>query len=758
MKMMTQPTFSSPRRGGALTMVLMVTFVVAIIGGSILRFGITEMRVNDSFHTRVEAQNVAESLLDYGIAQLQRRWSQNRNFSYRDFVLNPLDIPDSVYDLFADGNIEVGDLELMARAIPLDFDEFSADELVTGVMVYFDPDDALHQKDPLAGKMVMVREVEVLARATVRTRVGERPVTAFVRQTFEVRDMNFLNHVMFFNMELALHPGADMVVDGPIHTNSHGAFQASQNLWLKGRVTAAGNIYHGRTQSDGIGNQFGHVFFKNADNQDVSMRLGGTNTNPQSWMQYNHSNYIDGFFQRWQGNVMGGDHGAPLLNPPGILEYVPENLETPEIERRNSAYALLEPQIADHDPAFKGDVVRQQQFSYQAGLIVRVADNPVPPPPADADPADIEAYQPYVVNFFKYVRDSDGNALRGADGRPIEYEVEVDNVDALVALRVYEEDADGRPVQGMFDYRQERSFNLVEINVGVLREAIHQERTDIFRPGAGPNYFNPGQDWNGVVYVETPFDTAPAADRPDRIVTARGDLAVRLHNAERIPDPFPDSGIRGMTLATNAPMYILGHYNADGDPATGSSVELDNADEAPAALAADAITVLSNNWDDSMAKEKLSPDNSSGWPPLTGIRDAAAFTETSAAMITGLAAVDGHKYSMTGGAHNFMRYLENHWGRTHRFRGSLVSLFDSEISDIPLYHYSNRGHARSINAHYLAPNRDYGFNRSFQNGVFPPGIPLTRSFARTNFQFLSEEEYNARKTVFSELDKISGSL
>ena len=65
-------------------------------------------------------------------------------------------------------------------------------------------------------------------------------------------------------------------------------------------------------------------------------------------------------------------------------------------------------------------------------------------------------------------------------------------------------------------------------------------------------------------------------------------------DAREIPEPANPSQ-EGFTLTTNAPMSPLAPLTPM-DPHTDDAYVTDDADELPAALMADTITVLSDNW------------------------------------------------------------------------------------------------------------------------------------------------------------------
>ncbi len=302
----------------------------------------------------------------------------------------------------------------------------------------------------------------------------------------------------------------------------------------------------------------------------------------------------------------------------------------------------------------------------------------------------------------------------------------------------------GDPMTSMFDHRRGTGVDLVEINIGKFKEHIEDNgMRGILSAGNASvpreERYVPNEDFNGVLYVQMPTatDSIPGhgdyQPRPDGIVkSARQsprdpdvELGVILTNASRIPDPdYNKASGRdpGFTLATNTPLYVKGHFNADGKSGTGSNTEADGADvwnpNPPAALVADAIMPLSTGFGFRATRERSA--------------DASGFTEFNAAMIQGLRPTNKNgDGSSSGGNHNFPRFLEYWGGVEFRYRGSMVALFESEIA--------TQG---TDTAYYHPPIRNWGFYELFQNGVYPPGTPNVRSFKKMNFRFITKAEYD----------------
>lgn len=259
----------------------------------------------------------------------------------------------------------------------------------------------------------------------------------------------------------------------------------------------------------------------------------------------------------------------------------------------------------------------------------------------------------------------------------------------------------------MYDARRTRSIHVADLDVGFLKQLI--ENPDPNDPNGHIQGFDPDRDWNGIVYLEA---------------KNLANTGVRLVNGSQVPNHGTDAGF---TFATNNALYVLGHYNADGDPQTGGARDPDNSAEPPAALIGDAVTFLSDNWDDSQGNINLNQRNS------------PSYTEIAAAILTGIAPTDNNRYS--GGVENLPRLLENWSGQTLTIRGSMVVLFESEVAKEP---WSFGGKI------YRAPNRDWGFNLLFSKGIYPPGTPNTRTFRRTYFREISRVRYDTEYAKLQE--------
>ena len=704
--------YRSKKKGSILVMAMIFGLLIVSSAGVLLYYGLAEKHINHRHFLRLEGQAAAEAAVEYGFADLQNRWLYETNFQKDALINKPLTLPISATTFFKGSNIKEGSMTVTGGLVS------------EGRWVYINPKDPANLLDPQKQKRVYTRDVEVYGTATVLPMTGERnqiPIDVYCAQILEVRDAPLFGHAIFYNMDLEFHPGPTMDIYGPVHSNQNIYVQSAGNLNFHSNLMAAGDIWHRyKPKNAKSTGHLGPVKIKDVDGNWKEMYKGSGDKTVDS-------NYYDSTLgedwkreaeDRWQGVVGTVAHEVPNLRAMSIKDFVPDNPDTTGVnELENHAYALIEPQLSRVNPDFKGLGVQKEQFSYKAGLMLRVSPDSTQPSGYDYD-------------FYTYQKTQPGNpnSTRSAtsDGKPIEILLDKSNLPAnLITVSKYTEGTDGAPISGMYDRRQSQGMDVVELDVGLLRKTVDSSDSTFDSTAWNDTYHvKPGAsfDWNGIMYVEVPT-VAGASGRTDKVKKAKSGIAVRLKNGSEIPSP-PGSPDAGFTLATNAPLYVLGNYNADGNSATGSATAADDSGEKPAALVADAITILSNSWETNNYDAK----SKSG-----SISDRNAnFTEVSAAFLTGQSETVPGAGKYSGGVHNFPRFLENWGGVEFRYRGSLVSLFQSEV---------NWAHMTDGQNWYSPPRRNWGFSALFEKGEFPPGTPMVRDFRRKHFRFINAEEF-----------------
>jgi hypothetical protein len=179
--------------------------------------------------------------------------------------------------------------------------------------------------------------------------------------------------------------------------------------------------------------------------------------------------------------------------------------------------------------------------------------------------------------------------------------------------------------------------------------------------------------------------------------------------------PTPVNPGCGLTIASENPVYIQGDYNNPGNTTNFANTDV------PASVAADAVTLLSDSWNDV---------NSFNSPYDPGSRPGTQ-TTYRVAVIAGKGipflqtAGSGQDYGTDGGLHNFLRYLEG-WNASLYYQGSLVSFY---------YTRQAVGIYKCCNTVYGPPNRQYSFDPTFANGPqwLPSRTPTLRSINTIGF-------------------------
>jgi hypothetical protein len=711
---------NSRKRGSTLFLVVIIAAALSIGAYSVLDLVNTEFRLNKRAAIYNEARQAAESLIQSSIVDLKGRLENETAFPIDALSpsKNPLYISSEFVGVYSD-SVNLSYLVIPSKTKYTSESEFNTQptEIIGGQVPpgewrYIDPRIPGNQFDELAGTRVYERNIEIISKATVtREQVGT--AVAYARQYLQVRDAPLFAYAIFYNLPMEIAPGPQMEVFGNVHSNLDSWFQASSSLDIHSKVTIAGDMNHGRHPDSGKSNSGGAVKIANSSGTLVSLQ------DSDGWMTSGAEDFYDRSNQAYGGNLQTADHGVLPQNPVGVNDYIEDtNSSTSAKESFNSAYTLIQPPLSEADlqiPDASADPegyaealvlneVEKQKYSYKAGLTIKVDNSGN-------------------LSFVSYQRAADGTLTYDGAGNPITELLTPNPTQPIATYHPFTEQS-GTITSGLHDKRQAEDLNTIEIDVEALKDLIHGN--DSAEWGGLPEH-QPSEWWNGIVYVDFPQDGSHGS-RDDNVNPAISGWAVKLTDAKVIPNPsFAHADdLYGMTLATNQMLYIKGHYNADGDRSTGSATEPDSAGdfaqqdrEAPAALVADSITFLSQNWSDAKSNKSSKYRN-------------ATHTEISAAILTGnVPSGKSGSNSYSGGVENFPRFLEKWKSKDLLMRGSVVALFESEVG------VRRFGHSDV----YSAPNRKWGFHSKFGEGYLPPGTLNTRRYRAVDFEMLDKTTY-----------------
>lgn len=211
--------------------------------------------------------------------------------------------------------------------------------------------------------------------------------------------------------------------------------------------------------------------------------------------------------------------------------------------------------------------------------------------------------------------------------------------------------------KSFYDSREKKTVNSTDVDISKLK---------------GSTYFPS----NGVIY---------SSDHRS------GFNATRLTAGSSVGKP--------LSVYCENPVYVQGDFNS--------------VDKQPVAVAADAVTFLSNSWNDANSTKSMNSR-------------PASTTTANCAVISGDTKPTSSNYG--GGLENLPRFLEDWDSKTFKYRGSLVSMWRSKQST-GAWRYGGS------DEYYTAPTRDWGFDTDFSDpNKLPPATPSARVFFRSGWK------------------------
>ena len=234
-----------------------------------------------------------------------------------------------------------------------------------------------------------------------------------------------------------------------------------------------------------------------------------------------------------------------------------------------------------------------------------------------------------------------------------------------------------------------------------------------------------------------PFGTATGTRINSCSTTARKNWVSGARHVLRLVDaslgnlPLTPTGTLsdpgGLTVASENPVYIMGDYNSNSTDPAWNTTPSDVAGHASAAVIADAVTLLSNNWLDSLSLQNSVTNPGNRPATTTYYRMAIAGGKNINFPLPTWTGVY-QDFGTDGGVHNFLRYLEDWSNATLYYKGSIVSLY---------YATYNTGIYKCCNDVYSPPTRNYSFDSDFTlpQGL-PPGTPMFRDVETLTYRQL----------------------
>jgi hypothetical protein len=305
----------------------------------------------------------------------------------------------------------------------------------------------------------------------------------------------------------------------------------------------------------------------------------------------------------------------------------------------------------------------------------------IEPPSASApDPAEIAALRLYNQATLKIQIDSskpstDPNRVRILDSKNAP-------IDAANILKVL----GAMTSETIFDRREASKINVTSFDMKVLDQVAGQVK-----------------GFNGVVYIHD-IGSGKNAVRLQNGSYIKNDLTIASDNAVYIQGDFNTGGNSGLNGSHNPSAVPSNTGNANND----QSPVANGYKKASIAVAADAVMILSNNWSDANSASDIS-------------KRKASPTTVNAAILSGN--VPTTSASLSGGAHNFPRFLEDWSGQDFTYWGSLVQLYTSES-------FNGKWGTGQI---YSPPGRRWNFDPQFLHRP-PPGFIAGTQYSRGRWE------------------------
>ena len=546
-------------------------------------------------------------------------------------------------------------------------------------------------------------------------------VTAHLSRIFEYQVKSFLNYAIFANSYLEMHPGPNMTVTGPVHTNA-GLYVGAGG----GVVTFTDSVEgvqlpmsSGSSASKYSGIYQGRMVSGSNNSVATDPAHSGTGTAPTGagWLNRNAN----------AAALTPLDVSPSVLiqsTSPTLKDQWGNTLPYDTNPNNDSYHEIIEPAVFPlttyPDPFSPGDTRTSAAtpFDYNNLQTLRLSN--------------LADYNITLDNATHDVRQTPTITITDSTGATISptsdtYQAFVTGLTksgtTYKVLTTGTSFVDAREA----DSHGNANMQVTEVDVGALKAAIDAgiipassdsglgiivndvRPTQAYVAAVTHNVYTTSTSSKGVVTVT---GTTVVVDSP---ALPKTEPAVRLKNGYVLP-----SG--GLTIVSQNPVYVQGDYNTGGSATnqpvsnsrTGNWPDATKPDPTtvvnasglitytdpitnqtntyywqPAAIVADAINVLSNNWVDSKS----------------GTQPAAKATT-----IAGNVPTTSSNYS--GGVENYPRFLENWSGVRFNYVGSMVILFASQ-------------QATGVwgSGVYSAPTRNWAYDKNFMNF----GVPLLAS-------------------------------
>jgi hypothetical protein len=326
----------------------MLTAMMALLTASMLTYSMSERRGNERNRLILRAKNMSENIALYGAEQLIPKLNRMGSapvgvFPWTGTSANRIYMPPA----------SILDTKFTSSTVGM--------EMRAGIesnTPYALVNDATSTNN---GLQVSTAKVPIITKATA-THSSLGSVSAYAEQDMQLSLTPLFQFGIFYNMDLELFPGQDMVIMGPVHTNGRLAARGEQGgtavIDFSDRVTTAMGLYadgqikatyvkRAGTTAAGAGGT-GAVNYKPVSGAAVNLKSSGGIWRDHKYGSSTESTSTVNQFKTFATSTYGGNvrtsaHGVSKLELPGIGSYNETNqANTPEDDRSNGRQ-IIEP-------------------------------------------------------------------------------------------------------------------------------------------------------------------------------------------------------------------------------------------------------------------------------------------------------------------------------------------------------------------------------------------------------------------------------
>ena len=515
-----------------------------------------------------------------------------------------------------------------------------------------------------AGLVSYNQEIDLRVAAT--NPVGDRGEVVITANAQAVPVYQF---GVFYDKDLEIHPGAQMTLEGWVHSNAK-IYVSSGALTFLSQVTMTDSLVFQRKSHN---ERIAGVRIANTAGTPIVLTFDNRGTTFQQFIDYSQTIY--------DSRVRAVPHGVAGLRLP--------------LPAGSPASTLTRPRLATDNTQIKS-----VKYAWKADLVLRVNMAP-------AGTAGSNMYRHdqagHICNSLGGLGSGASHPSNGSGNINATWQRDSASFNALPDSLSCKSIFKWNPTTGAAasPTQQPTQFRDGRENVRVYSLDIDMAQLRAWVNGSW------AARHASVIYVE--FYNVPLGYYP----------AVRIVNGAQLPGAEPTPTPRapyGLTIATHAPLYVKGDFNY---------VSANPSYWKPAALVSDALIFQSAAWNDATNGGNYGDNpavqlNAGGFTSPNTMYVYAAVSAGHSATVcdwqaSGCSGVYPANYG--GGLESFPRFLENWSSATLQFRGSLTSFYESTQANLRSW--------ASSTAYYSAPVRDWRFDTRFQDpNNHPPGTPV----------------------------------